>query len=352
VKRHLSSTAIAWLSFVGAGIPAAYAIPGATDRVPAATLLVPFFQVGVSSGVNPHDTLLVVHNVKSGTARIHYEVWDIDGRPSGLRGNATLASFATFSRSMRSLITPASATIKTKLKVGAFYQGFVTIDLVTASTALAPTSGSYPFSNDNRLEGNIYYSRIAQGAVSGLTMVPIESFPAIDNSDVRVGFYVGFPPAADPDDHREQLTPGARSCAHNLASSQPCGFDLILDRIDLRTFQAPAGTGSSFGVVFSWDPGDPGGPSNRCEDFDDCDPNFPFTQYNEAGAVVASGTRRLDHAVNVIPFTGTQPGWFTLKEVANAGHLVTSFYAFSVNIASPAGGTNRWEDAFEGYIQP
>jgi hypothetical protein len=343
---------IAWLLWVGAGIPAAYAIPGATDRVPAATLLVPFFQVGVSAGVNPHDTLLVVHNVKSGTARIHYEVWDIDGRPSGLRGNATLASFATFSRSMRSLITPASAAIKSKLKVGGFYQGFVTIDLVAAATSEDPVFGDYPFANDNRLEGNIYYSRIAQGAVSGLAMVPIESFPAISNNDVRIGFYDRFPPTDNPDDHREALTPWARSCAHHLAASEACVVEFFLERIDLRTFQAPAGAGSSFGVIFGWDPGQPGGPSNRCEDFLDCDPKFSYTQYNEAGGVVASGTLRLDHAVNVIPFVGTQPGWFTVREVANAGHLVTSFYAFSVNMSNPAGGMNRWEDAFEGYILP
>ena len=40
----------------------ALAIPGATDRIPAASLLVPFFETGIDVGVNPHDTLLAVNN--------------------------------------------------------------------------------------------------------------------------------------------------------------------------------------------------------------------------------------------------------------------------------------------------
>ena len=288
---------------------------------------------------------------QAGAARIHWEVWDIDGRPSGLRGNANLASFATFSRSLRNLITPASAAIKTKLTVGAFYQGFVTIDLVTGATSLPPTASAYPFADGNRLEGYVYYSRFSQGAVSGLAMVPIESFPTIDNSDLRVGFYVQFPPEADPEDHRESLTPGARSRANCLAGSLPCVFDTTIDRIDLRTLQAPAGAATSFGVIFAWAPGHPGGPSTLCDEFHDCDGPFSFTQYNESGGVVATGMQRLDHAVNVIPFTGTQAGWYRMRDVLNAGHLVTQFYAFSVNLANP-GSSGQWENALEGFIKP
>ncbi len=40
----------------------ALAVPGATDRVPAASLLVPFFETGTNSTTHPHDTILVVTN--------------------------------------------------------------------------------------------------------------------------------------------------------------------------------------------------------------------------------------------------------------------------------------------------
>lgn len=333
-------------------VPSAWAIPGATDRTPAATLLIPFFQTGIASGAHPDDTLFVVNNAKAGKALIHYEVWNIDGRPVGLNGNATLSSFATFSRSMRNLIAPASADIKAKLKVGDFYQGFVTIDAVTVGTSQPPT-GVFPFSDDNRLEGYFYYTRTSEGAVSGLSMVPIESYPTLSSSDVRAGFYT-LPPTADPTDHREAITPGSRHCVDRLAIGEACGFDFIADRIDLRVFRSlPAAGASSFGVIFTWSPLDPGGPSIKCDsDPGNCDASaFSYTQYNEAGGVVASGTRRLDHAVNVIPFVGTKPGWYTIRNVPNAGHTNTQFYAFSVNAAAPPGGL-RWENAFEGFIQP
>ncbi|EFK05706.1 conserved hypothetical protein [delta proteobacterium NaphS2] len=53
--------AIVILCFAGAGL--ADGIPGATDKVKAATLLVPFFEVGVDSSTHPLDTLLNLNNV-------------------------------------------------------------------------------------------------------------------------------------------------------------------------------------------------------------------------------------------------------------------------------------------------
>ena len=55
--------------------PALAGVWGATDQVPAATLVMPFFEVGIDAATNPHDTLPVVYN-RSGVERtIHWEIW-------------------------------------------------------------------------------------------------------------------------------------------------------------------------------------------------------------------------------------------------------------------------------------
>ncbi len=69
---------------------AAHAIPGATDRVAAATLLVPFFETGINSTTHPQDTLLVVTNWLFADITFHYHFWDIDGNATGLNGNILL----------------------------------------------------------------------------------------------------------------------------------------------------------------------------------------------------------------------------------------------------------------------
>ena len=81
----LISMILFWLSSVGFSA----GIPGATDKVSAGTLLVPFFEVGVDSATHPHDTLLVFWTV-NGSAIAHYQVWDIDGNPLALSGNVSL----------------------------------------------------------------------------------------------------------------------------------------------------------------------------------------------------------------------------------------------------------------------
>ena len=66
------------LLLLASAIPA-LAIPGATDRVPAATLLVPFFETGINSTTQPHDTLLAVTNWLFANITLHYHVWTSTG---------------------------------------------------------------------------------------------------------------------------------------------------------------------------------------------------------------------------------------------------------------------------------
>src|SRR5690349_16921738 len=122
----------------------AFAVPGATDRVPASTLIVPFFETGINSTTHPHDTLLVVTNWLFGTVTFHYHVWDIDGNATGLNGNITLNSLDSWSAALRDLLNTASPAVRTQLTQGAYYRGFVTIDVVSSATALSPLQGGYP----------------------------------------------------------------------------------------------------------------------------------------------------------------------------------------------------------------
>lgn len=331
----------------------AFAVPGATDRVPAATLLVPFFETGVNSTTHPHDTLLVVTNWLFGNITFHYHVWDINGTATGLNGNITLASLDTWDAAMRDLIATASPAVRTQLTTGSFYRGFMTIDVVTAATALNPRQGGYPFSTTNALEGFIYYTRLSQGSANGLAMVPLESVPGTTDSFMR-GFYSGG-------DNREEIDSTARFCANQVATN-PAGTtacstgsdDSDIDRFHLRIFRSTPLTGSSRAVIFAWRPGLAGGPSVFC-DTQPCASDYIFRQYDQTGTVLLNTTLRLNNVVNVIEnsqLVGTESGWISIFDVPN-NQIDTHVYAFSFNSAAPAGNPNlTWDAIFEGYIIP
>jgi hypothetical protein len=330
----------------------ALAVPVSTDHVPAATLLVPFFETGINSASHPHDTLLVVTNWLFADITFHYHVWDIDGNATGLNGNITLDDLDSWSAAMRDLLNSASPAVRTQLTQGAYYRGFVTLDVVTAATALSPRQAGYPFGTTNALEGFIYYTRLSQGSANGLAMVPIENVPATTDSFMR-GFYSGG-------DNREEIDSTARFCANQIAttpatdSCNTAGDDSDIDRFHLRIFRSGPLTGSSRAVIFTWRPGLAGGPSIFC-DAQPCESVYTYRQYNEGGDAVVSSTIRLDHVVNVIEdsqLAGLQSGWISIFDVPNV-QVDSHVYAFSFNSAAPAGNPNlTWDAIFEGYVLP
>lgn len=328
----------------------ALAIPGATDRTPAASLLVPFFETGVNSGTHPHDTLMVVTNWRVDTRTFHYHVWDIDGNPTGLNGNITLGPLDSWSVAMRDLLNTSSVAVRTQLTEGAFYRGFVTIDTVTAATAQAPTEAGFPFSDANVLEGFIYYTRLSQGSANGLAMVALEALPATANGFLR-GFYRSG-------DNREEIDPTGRRCARNLSVGETCGagIDGPLARIHLRIFRSTPLNGASRAVVFTWVPGLAEGPSAYCDvPANGCNSAYTFRQYDEAGTIVQSSTIRLNHVVNVIEdvsLVGNQSGWISIFNIPNI-LIDLQAYGFTFNTANPAGNPNlTWDAIFEAYIAP
>ncbi len=327
----------------------ALAIPGATDRIAAASLLVPFFETGIDPEVNPHDTLLSVNSRTGSERTFHYHVWDIDGNPTTLRGNVILPAFGSWSAAMRDLLNSGPAAARTALTEGAFYRGFITIDGVTASTNLNPRQGGFPFSNSNVLEGYIYYTRLSQGSANGLAMVPLEALPGTADVFVR-GFYTGF-------DDREEIDTSARRCAHNLASGDACGaLDSDIDHLNLRVFRSAPLSGQTRAIVFTWLLGQTGGLSTYCDvPANSCASTYDFRQLNEAGVVLQDGTLRFDHVVNIIPnsfLVGTESGFFRIINIPDPIEDV-QIYGFAFNSANPAGDPNlTWDAIFEAFIDP
>jgi hypothetical protein len=339
------------ITLLCSGTPA-LAAPGVIDRVPAASLLVPFFETGVNVGTHPHDTLLVVTNWLFADVTFHYHVWDIDGNATGLNGNIALDDLDTWSAAMRDLLNTAAPAVRTQLTEGDFYRGFITIDVVTAATAQHPRQGGYPFATTNALEGFIYYTRLSQGSANGLAMVPLEHVPDSTDSFMR-GFY-------SSGDNREEIDSTGRVCAQALGTD-PSGTtacntasdDADVDRFHLRIFRSAGLSGSSRAVIFTWMP-NTGGPSIYC-DSQPCDSAYVFRQYDENGVAVQNTTIRLDHVVNVIEdadLVGTSAGWISIFDVPN-NLIDTQVYAFSFNSANPAGNPNlTWDAIFEGYVVP
>lgn len=318
------------------------AVPGATDRVPAASLLVPFFEVGVDPATHSHNTFIAVNNRAGGPARIHYHVWDIDGRPTPLNGNVLIPRFGTWSATLRDLVAGASAGVRTQLRQSDYYRGFMTIDLVTANTGLAPTQGDFPFGNANQLEGYIYYTVLPLG-VTGLSMVPIEAIPTAPAGHAIVGFY-SHPLERD---NREDLGPFNRGCTMRRSALQSCaGVDFILNRMDFRLFGSPSA--ASRVVVFAWDPVRPFGPSVHCDvSPGECDGSmFRLQRYAESGALRELRPFRLDHVVNVTDAVVTEPGWLSLQNIPSV-NVNTNFYGFSINQGLPG-----WMATFEAFIDP
>jgi hypothetical protein len=318
-------------------------IPGATDKVPAATLICPFFEVGIDGTGNGDDTLLMVTNTSASNKKFHYHVWDIDGKATDLEGNADIVTRGIWVMSMKTLMATASAATKSDLTVGSFYQGFVTIDMVTADTHDDPTSASYPFSNTDYLEGYIYYINLSAGMSNGIDMIPLEYVSGVADPSL-MDFY-------NNSDGRERIDSDARECAKDLIDGNACSNNDYIDYIDSRVYLTPP-NGSSRIVIFTWSPGLTIGPSTWCA-ANGCTADLPFKQYNQSGTLVSPVTEtiQLTRAVNVIEVTGTTNGWVRIEDVPSgiAGYQV---FAFVFNNEKSATASLNYVAILESYMRP
>lgn len=346
-----------FLTLIAILAPPVHAVWGIPDQVPAATLVVPFVEVGVDVAVNPHDTLPSVFNTGGNDAIVHWEVWSVDGeRTVGLFGNETIARGASWDASLRRLIDlRATEADKDLLDQGdGFYRGFMTIDLVTDSTFLTPFEVGYPFRLENAIKGVTLYARLLQGSINALAMVPLE-FTTEDTETPNFVFFEGF--YDDGRGHREEIDANARECAGLVTRGALCNgtVDGKVAGIRARVAQAASIDTNSRLIVFTWNAKreSQGGPSVICAELG-CPQSSLFQRFDSQGTVIAAGQVRLDHVVNIItPPEGADTfGEYQILDLVDPNDS-TQIYAFMISSAKPAEfpGQN-WDAISEAMIEP
>jgi hypothetical protein len=324
-------------------------IPGALDKTPAATLIIPFFEVGISASTHPEDTFSIVYNRATTESKVHYHVWDKNGNATDLYGEQTLSGNETWAASMRGLIAGSTDAVRTALDDGgSYYRGFVTIDLVTADTTLNPTEAGYPFAmgaSSNALEGFIYYVRLAQGSSNSMPMIPVNWVPATTDSKLADLY--------QNSDEREEFDANARSCAEHLASEAAgaCPSDDEIARIDSRVYLDQTYSAKTRIVIFTWNPAVVAGPSVYC-DTRPCESEYDYKQYDPSGNLVTDTTVRLPNVVNVLSVSGTTNGLVSIQNIPDTTAQY-QVYGFSITNASPASGASaNWDAILPSYIEP
>ena len=243
---------------------------------------------------------------------------------------------------IQTLMGTASAATKSDLTVGNFYQGFITIDVVTDNTHDDPTMATYPFSTSNCLEGYIYYVNLNAGMSNGIDMIPLEYVSGINAS--LMDFYGNS-------DGREQIDSEARDCAKELIEGDPCTADDFMDYVDSRVYLTPP-NGSSRIILFTWAPGLTIGPSTWCA-ANGCEEDLPYKQYNQSGTLISPVTEtiKLTHVVNVIDVSETENGWVSIEDVPS-GIADYQVFAFVFNNEKSATASLNWVAILESYIEP
>ena len=348
MQRTLRQTAtilFALLPTLSSGLSAgAWGVP---DAVPAATLVVPFFEVGINPATHPQNTAFSVY-AAAGPVTLHYEIYTIDGVGSfSLFDNVVLEAGETWSSSFEAILAAGLPEDRAALIDGPFYRGFMTIDVVTEATVITPFEEGYPFGVSNAIIGSIYYLRLSEGSANGLPMIGLEY--TSDSADpVLSDFYRNG-------DGREKIDDDARECSAAMTRGNvPCPLsDLSIDAIRARVFHSAPLSGNTRIVIFTWTTANPegGGPSALCSTMG-CDQVYDFQQLREDGTVVQGGLAlSLPHVVNIIETVGPNPGEFTVFDIPDPNESMQT-YAFSINSASPEGNPNiNWDAIFEAWVQ-
>jgi hypothetical protein len=313
----------------------AEAVLGIPDNVQSATLIVPLMERGISS---PYNTLTVVDSLCISPITIHWQVWDMDGNATPLKGNVTLQG--SWVSDFGTILGGASGATLTQLTDGSFYHGFMTIDMVTAATSLLPTDPAYPFSGTNCLTGWTYYVRLSEGSSNGLPMVHIEGGLAASIHENIKGFY-------QAGDDREEIDDHSRYSA-DLATNGLAIADDPNNKIDYTISRVYCqGNAETRIILWAWAPAQYG-TTSKPSDHVEGGP-FQYWQFNESGTQIANSTVALNHIVNVINVPGDTNGQVWINNIPENFNV----YAFSINsannVANPA---LTWDALFESTILP
>jgi len=316
------------------------AVVGIPDQIPAATLLVPFFEVGVSS---TDETLLVIANQGHTDSILHCEIWDRDGNFQ-VSQNISIDNHSEWHISMSNWLNALEVTnpgVKANLQVGDYYWGYITFDSVTASTLLHPYDASYPFADNNDFTGWIYYVDLLQGKSNGICMVPIEAVTQCVSATTQIGFY------DDANDiSREQVDGFARHYAQYLTTGGSYSLPNYVEMFG-RFFQNADLQGETRMIIWRYLPEIHGANSIECD----------YAYIKSETGNVAIPTISLEHVVDVIDIGDfTNPadypaGWIYLQLETNltthpTGHEI---YAFTINSANLQASLN-WMAIFEMQI--
>ena len=319
------------------------AVVGIPDQVLAATLLVPFFEVGVSSG---EDTLLAITNQGHIDSTLHVEIWDRDGNILASQ-NIPIDDHSEWHVSMRTLLDALEVTnpgLKEDLRVDSHYWGYVTFDSVTASTSLHPYDASYPFADNNDFSGWIYYVDLLEGKSNGLSMLPIEAVSSYVSQGGQTGFYHDT-----HDTSREEIDGPARKYADTLSAGQSFTTPSFVEMFG-RFYQNEVNNGKTRMVIWRFWPEIQGALTVNCDN--------AYIR-SETGATTMP-TITLDHVVNVIDIDDfTDPadypaGWiYLLQQKTNpAGNPTThEMYGFTINSANSDQASLNWMAIFEMQIR-
>lgn len=316
------------------------AVVGIPDQVPAATLLVPFFEVGVSSG---EGTLLVITNQGHTDSILHCEIWDRDGNFQASQ-HITINDHEEWHISMSAwldaleVITPG---IKANLQVGDYYWGYITFDSVTTPTALHPYDDGYPFADNNDFTGWIYYIDLLEGKTNGICMVPIEAVTSSVDPAIQTGFYDNV-----YDTSREKINGPSRHYANILTTGETYSSTTYVEMFG-RFFQQESVQGATRMVIWRYLPADHGATSI------DCDNAYIKSETGDTDTPTIS----LDHVVDVIDigeFTTAADfpaGWVYLLMEENSTTYPTDhqIYGFTINSANYQASLN-WMAIFEMQI--
>ena len=314
------------------------AVLGIPDQIPAATLLVPFFEVGVSS---TDDTLLVITNQGLTDSILHCEIWDRDGNFQASQ-NISIDDHSVWQIAMSTWLNALEVTnpgIKANLQVGDYYWGYITFDSVTALTFLHPYDAEYPFADNNDFTGWIYYVDLLQGKSNGICMVPIEAVTHSVDTATQTGFY------DNDNDNREEIDGWARLYAHTLTTGETFSSPNFVEMYG-RFFQNADLQGKTRMIIWRYYPSIHGARSLECD--------AAYIK-SETDSYV-SPTISLEHVVDVIDIgdftnpTDYPAGWiYLLMQEGNEFSNAHEIYAFTINSADFQASLN-WMAIFEMQI--
>jgi hypothetical protein len=359
MKKGLAALAAACFLFVGTG--KTQAVVGIPDDVPGNSLLFPFFKVNSNRPTGGAlDTVFAITNTSSvDPLLVHISLWSVRSEHV-YDFNVVLTHHDVFSCSLYDILFAtdgcASEDVAQAPPIAAqrlvvdddLLAGYITADVVTASTSLLPDNPVYPFGSHNVLVGHEYIVDLPNGSATGLNAVSIEDTTPTFGHPVSPAytFSTGFYGA----DSLERFSGWNGDSAQTNSGGDSDEFDMIV-----RYFTALALEGKT--EIWLWKE------CNRTDSVN-LEPLFGDVDANECNvsSVLNVAVWDEDENVHSITFTfpdevnfvdvqpfvtpGVNGGWFRLPVDPEVQAT-----AYSLQFANSSDATLRWDAVFPAHRQ-